>query len=204
MQGKRVGQNMSASMKKSDRQVVVARYRENVDWVDLLECDYLIYNKGDDIGRDCTRLDMHQSGREAHTFTWHLIHEYDNLAEWNVFVQGAPLDHCCYFWDAYLNTSINGFQWLGHNTVRGDVHGDPHHPGLPIGLAYATLMRQQPPYWFYFVAGQQFIVHRKVVREKPRAFYQKLYDTMNNPPFLKDWAWTMERLWEVMFLNLCG
>lgn len=188
-------------MKKSNRQVVIARFTEDLHWVNQLEVPHLIYNKGGPIQFESTQLAIHKTGREAHTFITHMMNRYDDLAEWTVFAQGNPFDHCCYFLDAYLDEPESGFQWLGHNTVRSDVHGDPHHPGLPIGLAYAMITSQQPPCFFYFVAGQQFIVHRDLIRRYSKHFYKRIYDIMDSQKFRDTWAWTMERLWEQIFTS---
>jgi hypothetical protein len=63
-------------------QLCLSRYKEDVTWVDLLDCDYIIYSKtpGDhnyiSIGRDS----------EASTYLTHIISNYQELAEWTFFL----------------------------------------------------------------------------------------------------------------------
>merc|ERR1711879_355135 len=50
-------------------------------------------------------------GREAHTYLWHIIANYHNLAEWNVFTQGQPHKHFPGFNDFLNAFSFDRDQW---------------------------------------------------------------------------------------------
>jgi len=67
--------------------IVVARYNENVDWTKQYS-SALIYNKGvpDD---SIVSINLPNVGREGHTYLYHIVSNWDNLAEWTVFVQGS-------------------------------------------------------------------------------------------------------------------
>jgi hypothetical protein len=72
--------------------VIIARYNEDISWVSNLNCDYIIYNKGDNISIPCKNLP--NKGREAHTYVNYIVENYYNLPDIVAFVQGNPFDHC--------------------------------------------------------------------------------------------------------------
>src|SRR5579864_9548182 len=78
-------------------QAVIARYKEDIDWVGQLKIPYVIYNKGQDSG--CLRpkynvVDRPNFGRESETFLHHIIENYEKLPDYLVMLQGHPFDHC--------------------------------------------------------------------------------------------------------------
>jgi len=63
-------------------EIVVARYNENLSWLKKLPKDIIItvYNKGnDDINIPSIKLP--NIGRESHTYLYHIIKNYNNLAD---------------------------------------------------------------------------------------------------------------------------
>lgn len=77
---------------------IIARYKENLDWIEKLEGDVIVYNKGEDWSWNYNKIDVPNYGREAETFVRAIvdlmskgkIREYDEI----VLLQGNPLDHC--------------------------------------------------------------------------------------------------------------
>ena len=67
--------------------VVIAKYNENIDWVKELN---------DDIKVDIVQkgVDLEVFGREAASFFYYIVKNYDNLDGYYYFVQGNPFDHC--------------------------------------------------------------------------------------------------------------
>jgi hypothetical protein len=70
---------------------VVARYNENIDWLDRVKDNCIIYNKGVPLEIN-NEIPLKNVGRESHTYLWHIIHNYDNLAEVTIFTQGCISD----------------------------------------------------------------------------------------------------------------
>ncbi len=76
-------------------EVVVARYNENVDWI-LKEFPHdkvTIYNKGKQNLKTHSNykiIKLPNLGREAHTYLYHIINNYDNLSDRILFLQGNP------------------------------------------------------------------------------------------------------------------
>jgi len=75
--------------------LVVARFREDVEWVDAFE-NYTIYNKGrDDLAsrHRANSVRLINVGREAHSYIHHIVENYDRLEDIIVFSQGNYRDH---------------------------------------------------------------------------------------------------------------
>ncbi len=85
-------------------EIVVARYRENIDWLFNVNKRWqiTIYNKGpkfENIGTlrirypNITIIDIQNKGREAETFAYHMLNRYNNYADLTVFIQANPFNH---------------------------------------------------------------------------------------------------------------
>jgi hypothetical protein len=85
--------------------IVISRYNENIDWVKNIDTrlfDIYIYNKGSVIQEipNCNIINLNNTGRESHTYLYHIINNYSNLPERIVFTQAHPFDHVR---DSFLN-----------------------------------------------------------------------------------------------------
>ena len=75
---------------------IVARYNEDISWIEKIEADVVVYNKGDEFNFPYNRIDTENYGREAETFvraivdTYHLLDDYEHM----IFLQGNPFQHC--------------------------------------------------------------------------------------------------------------
>lgn len=83
------------------KRLVVAHYNENLDWLEPYKniCDIMIYNKNnslknfDEFEKLSNGYNLLNIGREAHTYLWHIVHHYHELADIEIFVQGRIEDH---------------------------------------------------------------------------------------------------------------
>ena len=83
-------------------EIVVARYNENLDWLKKIkkskDLKITVYNKGlDDI--DVPFIKLENKGRESQTYLYHIINNYDNLADQTIFCQGDSICHSPDFLD---------------------------------------------------------------------------------------------------------
>lgn len=76
--------------------LVVARYEEDISWVNELPIDsysqVYIYNKGSDSEFSIpksTVIPLPNYGRESHTYLYHVIQNYDRLSDVTFFVPGS-------------------------------------------------------------------------------------------------------------------
>jgi hypothetical protein len=84
--------------------LIVARYNEDLEWLDIFDKDsVIIYNKGEYI-KDCKykQICVPNIGRETETYFRYIIDNYYSLPNVVVFTQGAP-DHL----DRYKIRNVN-------------------------------------------------------------------------------------------------
>lgn len=81
---------------KLNNLIVIARFNEDLKWLDNLDCDVVIYNKGEDIDPKYNAIKIENYGREAETYLraiceFHekIEHYYDHVT----FLQANPFDH---------------------------------------------------------------------------------------------------------------
>ena len=72
--------------------IVVARYNEDLEWTTQFS-NVIIYNKGTQLSDDFNQTCLNNVCREGHTYYKHICDNYDNLADYTIFLQGNPFDH---------------------------------------------------------------------------------------------------------------
>jgi len=77
------------------RLYVIARYNEDISWVEELQGDIIVYNKGENYRWNFNKIDVENYGRESETYVRAIIDHYDKLSEYDdiVFLQGYCFDH---------------------------------------------------------------------------------------------------------------
>lgn len=117
-------------MDKSKIEIVIARYNEDITWTKPFQEITTIYNKGDDNIPNSIKLK--NVGREGHTYLYHIVNNYDTLADITVFFQGAgpsfgyrgPKDGGHMFsnvdFEDYLNPTRE-FQYIITSRVKSDL-----------------------------------------------------------------------------------
>jgi hypothetical protein len=73
--------------------IVVARYNENLNWLNNFMSDCMIYNKGKKLDLS-NEIILPNVGRESETYLRFIIDNYDNLPDIVIFTQGKISDHC--------------------------------------------------------------------------------------------------------------
>jgi hypothetical protein len=91
--------------RRSERELVVARYTESVSWLLETNIPARIYNKGNHIAmeirdrRATEVIRLRNWGREPGAYLTHIIHHYKDLSELTIFCQGDPFPHSPDFLD---------------------------------------------------------------------------------------------------------
>lgn len=196
-------------------ELVVAHYTENLNWLRNLPTGVqkTVYTKSSEPITEHTTIPLPNIGREAHTYLHHLVNRYDSLADWTIFCQGKPFDHAYDFkktvrafdsvvWDDAQN---HLFRWLGHLIDTDDNQGhrlfvpwskneDGRHLDL-LGF-HRALFGTDGPDLYTFVLGAQFAVHKTVLLNRPRSFYEHALTIAITFP---DAAHCFERSWDQVF-----
>lgn len=178
---------------KPTTSVVVARYKEDINWLKDIHHKTYLYNKGEDeVG-----IKLDNVGREAHTFLYHIVNNYDDLEDFTIFLQGNPFDHG-------LKTSND------INNIKIESEFIPLN-GLISGCKYYESKGTIPSFCeehnidtkhtdiVTFTPGAQFAVSREKIKKHPKEFYEKLLKTLSNNGSNPEEAHVMERLWSYIF-----
>jgi hypothetical protein len=72
--------------------IIVARYNENIEWLNSEISNCIIYNKGNKLGIE-NEIFLENVGRESETYLHYIIDNYDNLPDVVVFTQARISDH---------------------------------------------------------------------------------------------------------------
>ncbi len=193
-------------------ELVVARYTEDLAWIRKrpVNLTVTVYDKSPDASGDEGVISLLNVGREAHTYLHHIVSRYESLTEWTVFCQGKPFDHAYDFKKTMREyaadpTVIGSFQWLGHLIDTDDSQGErlfrpwsknEDGRGLDMRGFHQALFQSDGPEYYTFVLGAQFAVHRDVVRQRSRAFYEQALTVSTTFP---DAAHCFERSWNRVF-----
>ena len=182
-------------------QIVVARYNENIDHLEFFNDITVIYNKGDDTINPIFKniIKLINVGREEHTYLYHIINNYDNLAERTFFMQGKTDDHkMLEFIEYFKNKSFVGkISNLYIELLKKPIEFDKKYL---LSFKNNSLLRSiYTPYQFItnilnidisndikfdMVWGANFSVSRYLIHKKPIEFYKniiKYLEFYNNP-----------------------
>jgi hypothetical protein len=164
--------------------IVVARYNEDLEWTKNFS-NVIVYNKGNPLSDDFNEKYLNNVGREGHTYYKHIYDNYDNLADYTIFLQGNPFDHSPNI-ISNLNKYVNNtnlsidFEFLSESILNSNLKGCPHHSGLPLIETYEKLFGERNENMkFIFGAGAQFIVSKKKILQRPKEFYLKIVEMLD-------------------------
>ncbi len=80
----------------SNIDIIVSRYNEDLEWMNeypFNQFKYIVYNKGtnDNFNKKYIKeiININNVGRESHTYLYHIISNYNNLAKINIFFPGS-------------------------------------------------------------------------------------------------------------------
>lgn len=192
--------------KRSDTQLIIANYQEDLNWVSRFQHTCFVYRKGNsnfEFGNNVLTFDLPNIGREAHTFLHHIVENYDNLGEYNIFLQGNPFDHFKEI-ERCLNDLPYSLDVCKRYSEGCYGLADDH---LDETIAFCNNIRVYPesidriyfevhPVKYVFSSGAQYFVNRKNIINKSKKFY---YNLLTNLKWDSHEPWSMERLWPMVF-----
>lgn len=198
-------------MMANDIDLIVAKYSEDTSWCRGFEnrCRIWIYDKKDKSAplhlpnipvfeRSSFKGAYHAktpTGRESHTYLYHILKNYPNFAPFNIFCQGRMHDHMPLFEDGlrYLieNKNPPSFFHFGKPEIS-NKSGAIHHVGLPINRVYERLFKSPVPDYFFYQLSAAFWVSRKSLLSRSKRFYEEMMQIVYEEPLS---GYVFERLW---------
>ena len=207
--------------------LVVAAYRENLDWLAKVAVPFQVYCKGE----TCSwpSISLPNVGREAHTYVHHVVTHYNTLADVTIFTQGDPFDHAPDFLDRIgaaftAPTSLTKHyrpNWPDNGSTDFDLVTE--HAGFPIRLgdarrfanrtpivnepwlneAWGLMFDGPPPNPWHYGYGAMYAVPRANIQARPLAWWRQLLTILRDAPELDLFnprnGYAMETLWLYVF-----
>jgi hypothetical protein len=193
-------------------QIVVARYNEDVSFLNNYKDITIIYNKGkNDLKHDFNIIKLPNIGRESHTYLYHIINNYDNLADKTIFFQGKIDDHHV----LPINEYFNNENFTGKKTKQSVdflqtkiKHFGKYLNDLKSGNLRASKIT--PFEWleecgiiydikdFELVWGANFSVLKSTILKKPKIFYENLIKYVDNHMNPEEGHY-FERSWNIIY-----
>jgi hypothetical protein len=194
-------------------QIVISRYNEDIYYLNKFFEYIIVYNKGnDDIYQNFNVIKLPNIGRESHTYLYHIVNNYDNLASQTLFIQGKIDDHDILPFIEYfknkdfigklnnqnINFIKNKIKHVGKYLTQvqsGDLKISKYNPFEWINKIGLNINDYND---FNMVWGANFSVSKNIILKKPKIFYQNLlryveYDI--NP----EEGHFFERSWYIIF-----
>jgi len=208
--------------------IVIARYNENIDWIKCIDTnlfEIFIYNKGNQIDNifNCNIIKLNNTGRESHTYLYHIINNFDNLPEKIIFTQAHPFDHvrntfideindfnkCSvnffYFSKDILNIQYdkNENKFLEFGNLNGNNWKNYHELNSPIQTTMKKMFEnfEVQKLSLIFGTGAIYGVNKELITQNKKEFYVNCINILNNSANLinPDEGHSFERLWYYIF-----
>jgi len=215
-----------------DTSLIIARYNEDLDWLEKYNnFKIIVYNKGLKL-KDSPFyevINLENKGRESHTWLYHIVNNYNNLNENNIFLQGRIDDLNCMVYSnpyKYLDKinkygfSVSRFGLLGPSHWKWNIgiENDKRYKEQWINneitksdLGFRNFALKIFPDIPLFVAtsyGGCFAVKKETILQHKIIFYERLLDILSKSKNPIEGHY-MERLWCYIFtqnkplLNSC-
>lgn len=190
-------------MKKLE--MVVAKFHENIDWLDNMNFSKIIYNKGSNLNP--TYVNLNNVGREAHTCLHHIITRWDDLADFTIFTQADPFRHSYNFLNIISslekNLEIFNRQFLnfGHHILcEGNIEEYRRHGNFYIEEIHNVFFDNLSNDLICFGAGAIFGVDKSLIKRHDLQVYRDAIDIVSYDHGNKEaHAHAFERLWPTIF-----
>ena len=215
-----------------DTSLIIARYNEDLDWLKKYkDFKITVYNKGLELKVTpfYKIINLENKGRESHTWLYHIVKNYNNLNENNIFLQGKIDDLNCMVYSEpkkYLKKidkygfSVSRFGLLGptHWKWNIGIENDERYKEQWINneitksdMGFRNFALKIFPNIPLFVAtsyGGCFAVKKETILQHKIIFYERLLDILSKSKNPIEGHY-MERLWCYIFtqnkplLNSC-
>ena len=204
------------------KSLIISRFNEDISWLKShKDFNLFIYNKGDAINDKYFKniINLKNVGRESHTWLYHIVNNYNNLDEVNIFLQGRIDDLNCM---AFKNPNhyCNILDKYGFAASRYGILG-PFHWKYNVGIeknnkykskweaheisrseeGFRKFSENLFPNIPKIVAtsyGGCFAIKKDLIKKYELSFYSKLLDKLSKHKNPIEGHY-LERLWCYMF-----
>jgi len=200
-------------MQGTSKTIVIAAHVEDLRWTERLEKSFQVVV----LSKSTKSMVPHavslpNTGREAHSYLWYIVHNYSNLPLLCVFCQGWPFDHCPAFLAELEKVAPESeFTPLSKERAVFDSFGMPHLVGASPSTRHGTfyefykkLFDTPPPPLMYARMNALFAVRREAILQWPLSFYEsalRMCEEESEPEASRGAieAHYFERVWHILF-----
>lgn len=168
--------------------IVIAKYKEDLSWTTKLppEIEVCVVNK--DEGGDLPN----NAGREANSYAWYILQNWDTLEGEYIFSQGRYDDQAPNFPEEIMTDR----RYFGKIYICDDK-GFPNYPNLCLDRyceMFGVNVEKGSPYMFR--CGGFFKLSAAEIKDKGKDWWQKVFDVTSVEP---ESSHCFERLWSCLF-----
>ena len=203
-----------------DVEIVVAHYNEDIEWIKPYANNVTIYHKWSEESPRFPvkrRIKLKNVWREGHTYLYHIINNYNSLANITIFLQWWIEDQIKkkvmyanlekYVWETkryWFSTRRMRFMWKRNPQIKYRWKFKKMINNWKIKRAeqsfdvfYKNIFGKEQPYFIPYFICWNFWVKKKAIQNRSLCFYEKIiqYFVHNNP---EEWHY-LERLWFEIF-----
>lgn len=187
--------------------LVVAKFKEDVNWVFNSQLPYTIYNKDPDCN-DQRFINLPNTGREAHTYLHYIVNNYYHLPDYVFFSEGNCLSNRLLGVNESVESLYNDIKsFKGYPRVKPmgvkvietvDREPETYTVNKNVVNIYKQLFNTEKTKFIFYIGGQ-LIVPRSRIKFHSYNFYKHIYDNISDIRGLGYCAWTLERLWPYIY-----
>ena len=205
-----------------DKSLIIARYNEDLGWLEKYKnFKITVYNKGARLKNEqyFKIINLENKGRESQTWLYHIVKNYNNLNDINIFLQGSIDDLNCM---AYKNPNdylkkinkygfevsryglIGPFHWDWNVNIDKDIRYKKqweNHEISRSSIGFRNFSKNLFPNMPLFIStsyGGCFAVKKEIIHQHNLVFYEKLLDILSQHKNPIEGHY-MERLWCYIF-----
>ncbi|XP_033638033.1 uncharacterized protein LOC117298808 [Asterias rubens] len=213
-------QNGSAYRRLWQFDFVISHYKEKLDWLKPVAKYCHVYDKGHERSLKPSFPVKHWEelpnvGRESHTYLYHIIKNYENLANVTIFLQGDLEEHAPNFCFPtpmeYLDKALDGIPCIQHKLqidwgriqhldkwkLEYDLGLMRHAKHATLGEFYRAVFGRAPPQFADCCLSGCFSATRRCLQKHPKKFYQKLITFLTDHSNPEEGHY-LERLWRII------
>jgi hypothetical protein len=191
--------------------IIVAKYKENVEWLSKYIDIYPIYlydKSGEkyNYNKSINVEYLKNIGRESHTYLYHIVNNYDNLTDYVIFTQGTHIDHIknfdslikpknCYFYPYFIFPKK-----FRISKYKGNL--ESNHENLNIGEwfdKYINFDDSVDKNHYKIKFGAIFTITKENILSRPKEFYMDLLKQLENYGSSPEIGHYFERSWYYIF-----
>ena len=185
------------------RLFVIARFKEDINWIKDINNDIVIFNKGDNFSFNYPRFDVPNVGRECETYLRAIIQYYEILDQYEsvVFLQGHPFDHCPDLFEILEMFNVN-YDWeVILPTIDNKEHNFAKLIENSMALCHILGIKSVDTEYFW-CHGAQYIVPVSKIKNKSLEWWKMYYDlcvTIYRDLEFHTLAYTIESIWPLVW-----